>query len=227
MMNYKELIKQAYETACEKGFHVCPECKGHKISCLGAGQCDNSGIDCTPNSNCGEYEPKCKKCNGTGINHNMSNRHFRGMIVTEIGEAIEAFRINKLSNKDHVNYTFAIFNQEGTSGYFKTQFENHVKNTFGDEITDIYIRIFDWAGYLHFDEFEIKPYQFESYDNVVCMLDEVTQNLYKDYRNRYSIELTLSALNELCKHLNIDIEKHIIAKMAYNKTRPYKHGKEF
>jgi hypothetical protein len=25
----------------------------------------------------------------------------------------------------------------------------------------------------------------------------------------------------------IEIEKHIIAKMEYNKTRPYKHGKEY
>ena len=34
-------------------------------------------------------------------------------------------------------------------------------------------------------------------------------------------------LADLCGYLDIDIEKHIIAKMEYNKTREKKHGKEF
>jgi len=31
----------------------------------------------------------------------------------------------------------------------------------------------------------------------------------------------------ICKHRNIDIENHIIAKMRYNKTRERLHGKEY
>ena len=34
-------------------------------------------------------------------------------------------------------------------------------------------------------------------------------------------------LADLCGHLNIDIEAHIAAKMAYNETRPRKHGKAY
>ena len=34
-------------------------------------------------------------------------------------------------------------------------------------------------------------------------------------------------LGDLCGYLNIDIEKHIKAKMEYNKGRPRKHGKKF
>lgn len=32
---------------------------------------------------------------------------------------------------------------------------------------------------------------------------------------------------DLCGYMNINIEAHILAKMEYNKTRPYKHGKSF
>ena len=34
-------------------------------------------------------------------------------------------------------------------------------------------------------------------------------------------------LGDLCGHLGIDIEKEIIKKMEFNKTRPYKHGKKY
>lgn len=32
---------------------------------------------------------------------------------------------------------------------------------------------------------------------------------------------------DLCGYLNLDIDKLIAEKMAYNKTRPFKHNKEF
>ena len=32
---------------------------------------------------------------------------------------------------------------------------------------------------------------------------------------------------DLCGYLNIDLESHIKAKMRYNESRPYKHGKEY
>lgn len=38
---------------------------------------------------------------------------------------------------------------------------------------------------------------------------------------------TFIRLADLCGYLNIDIEKFIIAKIEYNKTREKKHGKKF
>jgi len=55
----------------------------------------------------------------------------------------------------------------------------------------------------------------------------------KDYENNIrgtfeeEIADTFIRLADLCGYLNIDIEKHIKAKMAYNKTRPEKHGKDY
>jgi len=38
---------------------------------------------------------------------------------------------------------------------------------------------------------------------------------------------TIIRLFDLCGWLNIDIHKHIMLKLKYNSTRPYKHGKAF
>lgn len=38
---------------------------------------------------------------------------------------------------------------------------------------------------------------------------------------------TFIRLADICGYLKIDIEKHILAKIKYNSTRPKKHGKEF
>lgn len=37
----------------------------------------------------------------------------------------------------------------------------------------------------------------------------------------------LIGLLDLCGGLNIDIQKHVELKLAYNKLRPHKHGKKF
>jgi len=34
-------------------------------------------------------------------------------------------------------------------------------------------------------------------------------------------------LFDLSEHMGIDLEKHIELKLAYNKTRPFKHGKKY
>jgi NTP pyrophosphatase (non-canonical NTP hydrolase) len=38
---------------------------------------------------------------------------------------------------------------------------------------------------------------------------------------------TIIRLFDLCGWLGIDIHKHIMLKLNYNSTRPYKHGKAF
>lgn len=96
------------------------------------------------------------------------------LIVSELGEALEAHRENRFCKAssitiDSFSIVFSILTEKNVAYY-----EHVIKDTFEDEIADVFIRLADMCGYL-----------------------------------------------------NIDIEKHIIAKMAYNKTRPVKHGKEY
>lgn len=85
------------------------------------------------------------------------------LIVSELGEALEADRKNK-----HCYKTIDIENLSCE------QFNLVVKDTFEDELADVVIRVAD-----------------------------------------------------LCGYLGIDMESHIKAKMKYNDSRPYKHGKEY
>ena len=58
-----------------------------------------------------------------------------------------------------------------------------------------------------------------------------------DYRAAFLIEIAdtledgiasaVIKLLDICGHRGIDIESHVEAKIRYNKTRPYKHGKEY
>jgi NTP pyrophosphatase (non-canonical NTP hydrolase) len=85
------------------------------------------------------------------------------LIVSELGEALEAHRHDKFANFGKPIETD-----------FKDWFEKNIKDSFCDEIADVFIR-----------------------------------------------------LGDLCGGLDIDIEKHIIAKMKYNKTREKLHGKKY
>lgn len=48
-------------------------------------------------------------------------------------------------------------------------------------------------------------------------------------KNTFEDELAdaIIRIGDLCGSLGIDIEKHVVEKMKYNKTRPYLHGKSY
>jgi NTP pyrophosphatase (non-canonical NTP hydrolase) len=89
------------------------------------------------------------------------------LVVTELSEALEAFRSGKLANLE-------AFEKESTGKEFTERFKEHIKDTVEDEIADAVIRLLDF-----------------------------------------------------CAATGIDIERHIALKVAYNATRPHKHGKAF
>lgn len=91
------------------------------------------------------------------------------LIVSELGEALEAHRKDRNTNNLGFNESVYYGDQD-----FKKTFEKFVKDTVEDEIADAVIRLLD-----------------------------------------------------LCEGLGIDLEWHIEQKVAYNKTRPIKHGKNY
>lgn len=82
------------------------------------------------------------------------------LIHSEVSEALEAVREDKYYSKSVVlkqkwfikgmadkNYGHT-FNEDS---FFKTQFENRVKNTFEDELADVVIRVLDLCAYMDID----------------------------------------------------------------------------
>ena len=97
------------------------------------------------------------------------------LIVSELGEALEAHRCGRFADWDMYD---EVMDELKDNPAYKSLpsdlFNRDIKDTFEDEIADVFIRLFD-----------------------------------------------------LCGYLEIPIEKHIKAKMTYNRTRPHKHNKEY
>jgi len=67
---------------------------------------------------------------------------------------------------------------------------------------------------------------------VMLIVTELAEAVEADRHNdkdnfKEEIADTYIRLGDMCEYLNIDIEKEIIKKMEYNKTRPKKHGKKY
>ena len=214
-MNIPSLIKEAHDNAIERGFYDCSECDG---TC--------------------ERQPKtkhemtltavpCEACNITGINPNRNIGEFLMLIVSELGGALEAHRNNRFADKEAFNDILKLI--KGGSKLGLVAHYPQIKNTFEDEIADVFIRLFDLCGYLKIQNVYFEEPICKEMDNIGEMLlyvcKEIT-NYQFTTNNRIWMAFCLSSVYNICLKLNIPIEKHIKAKMVYNRTRPRKHGKE-
>ncbi len=215
-MDIKKYIKECHDIAISKGFYECPDCKKNHTAKV-------DGIRDVTFIN--KY---CPECLGTGINQNRNIGEILMLIVSELSEALEVHRNNKFANM----IDFNIVRTEEWTRLNSKLFENHIKDTFEDELADVFIRLFDLCGYLKIDENIILPKE-----NTWFITHNVAEILFKIVKNVIHIDNSLIPymdiyrvirdLYGLCLKLNIPIEKHIIAKMEYNKIRPYKHNKEY
>ena len=132
------------------------------------------------------------------------------LIASEIGEAMDADRRGRIGEVTEAER----YIDNETSDEF---FEAVIKNTFWDEIADIFIRIFDLMGH----------------DNMPFIQGDIpkSRGLYEDLRlltlavSSGCVTKALHRLQALCMAQGIAIETFILAKMKYNENRPYKHGK--
>jgi NTP pyrophosphatase (non-canonical NTP hydrolase) len=67
------------------------------------------------------------------------------LIVSELSEALEIDRKKGVSDDLTINNTAAMVNLEKDPDSFKQYFEDYVKNSFGDELADVIIRVGDLA----------------------------------------------------------------------------------
>lgn len=197
----KRYCKEAHENAIDKGFYDCPECTGLQ-------------------SNRGEPYI-CDQCNDTGIDQNKNIGELLMLIVSELGEALEAHRCGKFADHSEDDVVDTYTN-------YSSWYEEFYKDTFEDEIADVFIRLFDLCAYKGWELFfSVSDFSYKLSDNVPESLLEISHTVCHIAKEAYNINVVLNSLTALCKRLNIHIEKHIEAKMAYNKTRPRKHGKEY
>lgn len=152
-----------------------------------------------------------------------SVEHFKCLIISEMMEAVEADRLAHYA--DFKGYLDAIWNMP-----YDDNFELHIKDTVEDELADVCIRIFDLAGYKNID---LNDAMLEVTDNI-CPSGTFTEKIYRavrvlSVREPLSVSLarTLTRILKIAEQADIDIERHIQLKMAYNQGRKYKHGKKY
>lgn len=192
------LIKECHEIAVSRGFYDCPECEGE-------------GENWTHDKEVGFSEP-CESCHGTGKDPNRNIGELLMLIVSELGEALEAHRKNKFATFN--NYEKLLNRSPGLQNRL---FEVNIKDTFEDKIANVFIRLFDLCGYLG-----IKPIN-NGWDgklnNVGEKLFIIQSYLFNFHQERLfnkttvDIDCFFAGMIWFCNRLNIDIEKHIKAKM--------------
>ena len=178
-----------------------------------------------------------KKAYGIAYEHGFhdtrhSNMHWLMLCVSEIGEMVDADRRGRRANLSNVRTC---------DPAFYSSFERYVKNTFEDEMADVFIRILDFASAINVEDMlgndvgildmgdEFKSL-FGDYTNaercffltkMLCGIDENTS----DNEVANILSYSLSFILEYARFLRIDLRKHISLKMRYNALRPPLNGK--
>lgn len=165
------------------------------------------------------------------------------LISSEIGEAVEADRMGKWCKK----WKCDIFYEDIMSCIHITPegpqvFETLIKDHVEDEFADIMLRVWDLIGRYNIQADLIKEIVYGHRQKAIFRREDFQGIIYEINREildlarveKLSLTMKVEALSRLWIHiedgadlLGIDLEYHIRAKMAYNRTRERKHGKKY
>lgn len=161
----------------------------------------------------------------------FSNEHFLVLVISELSEALEAYRKgNYLYNEREIYNKSKKKAQELSKRdtiAFDSFFWMRIKDTFEDELADTVIRLLDLAGYKKIrvcEEYLNLSVENKSMpEHIFTLISKLSSDFYLPYK----IDFCIKYIFELSEKMGIDILWHIENKMRYNELRSYKHGKRF
>lgn len=164
-----------------------------------------------------------------------SPAHYMMLVLSEIGEMVEADRQNR-------RFDMGLYRNGFDSDV--ALFKRYIKDTFEDEMADVVIRLCDFCGSLN-----VLPYtndvmvdmseEFAKFwgEKSVCgqcfalssMVVDIERASYDadDTEMRKRLGSTLSFIFEMAHFHGIDLLWHVDRKMEYNESRPRRHGKAY
>lgn len=156
-----------------------------------------------------------------------SAEHFLMLVLSEIGEMVEADRKNLRANPKGFEKCIGLT--------YSDRFKNYVKDSVEDELADVVIRLFDFCGTIGYH-----PVVADSCDlfrdahgtKTVCeqcfyISMSVIRIIDRGVVIPDNISVTLSFCFAFAEYHGIDLDWHIEKKIEYNESRPVKHGKKY
>ena len=186
------------------------------------------------------YEIACKH---GWYEQKKSTVHELMLIVSELGEAVNADRSGKYANRKG----FEEMLRKGAHLPLSYAFNQYIKDTVEDELADAAIRILSLAG-LYAAELEEEPFSEEGLSSFVkaasgaLTIFDKPENIYfpeelcltfrnimevLDKEKETSLGDVLMNIFVIAYRRGIDLKWHIEQKMKYNEERPYKHNKKY
>lgn len=169
-----------------------------------------------------------------------SNIHELMLVVSELGEVVNADRNGKYANRERFENVLKEFHVP-----FSYAFNQCIKDTVEDELADAAIRILSLSG-LNSADLEEEPFSEEGLEKLVKAanngltisdnpekitfpeeLSMVFSGIMKVLQEGASMGDVLVNIYVIAYRRGIDLKWHIEQKMKYNEERPYKHNKKY
>ena len=165
----------------------------------------------------------------------LSDEHCLMLVITELSEAVNADRKGKHADvskfKEWQGNSLPL-SEETKTRRFKEDFEQYIKDSVEDELSDVIIRCLDFAGMRGWDlqhvldnipdtskiEEHIGRFTFAEIAYGICGC------IFEDDDSQEAVEGILRVVMIYCCWRGIDLEWHVEQKMKYNELREYKHG---
>lgn len=154
--------------------------------------------------------------------------HVSGLI-SELYETYQAHRNNLFTDrKEYISQWFK--NPNSKAAPWRILYSKKVKNNFEDEITDLFIRVFNLSAFMgvniNYNIEATNSLNDLDFDQQILFFNKLFLK-YNDMGLKLWFSLVIGALLNLCEIYNIPIIQHINAKIEYNKSRSYLHGKNY
>jgi hypothetical protein len=147
------------------------------------------------------------------------------LALSEFFEAFEAFRGNKYTNiVNAAPIKEELLKHKHLDTY---SFKNEIKDTFEDELADTFIRALDMASYLGVktkDLVIVGTAIRGEFTKDVQNFTMLISGLYNQQLTSDTLTILLSTVWSISKVYEFDLMDHVRLKIAYNKTRSYRHG---
>ena len=169
---------------------------------------------------------------------NPSDEHCFALVVCELAEAIEADRKGNYADKACFEIMMREWEEEAERESdpqqyqyeLKSTFELEIKDTTADELADTVIRLLDMAGAHGYDLLRCGAivgciHNSRAFTENVWEIVQVLTDRRMSVKER--IVSGIVAVEILATAYNIDLWWHVLVKMRYNHSRPYKHGKKY